>query len=117
MDVVVGPREGGRWFERAEDGTETDWGKVIDWRPPRRLLLAWQIDGAWRFDPDFVTEVELTFAAESEGTLVTLEHRNFERFGATAAKIAEQIGRGWPAVLEDFAGYAERRANDPSSVP
>jgi hypothetical protein len=38
-------------------------------------LLGWQINCQWGYDPDILTEVELTFApAEGGGTLVTLEH-------------------------------------------
>jgi uncharacterized protein YndB with AHSA1/START domain len=111
-EVVIEPRTGGRWFERAEDGTETDWGKVMAWDPPGRLLLAWQIDGSWAFDPAFVTELELTFAPEGTGTLVTLEHRNLERFGDSARKQADQLGSGWPGILRGYAQLAETSATD-----
>lgn len=106
--IVIEPRAEGRWFERDARGVETQWGKVLDWSPPARLLLGWQLNGAWTYDPDFRTEVEITFSlAEGGGTEVTLEHRNLERFGADAPKIAEQIGGGWPRILADFAGYAD----------
>ena len=55
-----------------------------------------------------MTEVELTFApAEGGGTLVTLEHRNLERFGTDAASFAEKLGSGWPMRLAEFAAYAD----------
>jgi uncharacterized protein YndB with AHSA1/START domain len=105
--IVLEPRVGGRWFERDADGTETHWGKVLAWEPPARLLLGWQINSQWNYDPDFVTEVELTFApAEGGGTLITLEHRNLERFGADAARHAERLGGGWPKHLAQFVEYA-----------
>jgi uncharacterized protein YndB with AHSA1/START domain len=106
--IVMEPRPGGRWFERDADGVETHWGKVLTWEPPSRLVLGWQLNGRWEYDPDFLTEVELSFApAQGGGTLVTLEHRDLERFGADAEKIAEQVGGGWPRLLADFAGYAD----------
>ncbi|HEU0221040.1 MAG TPA: SRPBCC family protein [Paracoccaceae bacterium] len=105
--VVIEPRTGGRWFERAADGTETQWGKVLDWAPPGRLLLAWQIDGQWRYDAGLVTEVELRFDLEGESrTRVTLEHRNLERYGPSAAAHAEQLRGGWPRLLEGYAALA-----------
>jgi uncharacterized protein YndB with AHSA1/START domain len=103
QDTVIEPKAGGRWFERGEDGSECDWGKVLAWEPPRRLVLAWQIDAQWKFDPGLVTEVEVTFTAADGGTRVELEHRNLERFGARAAEIRAQIDGGWPTLLENFA--------------
>jgi uncharacterized protein YndB with AHSA1/START domain len=101
------PRVGGRWFERAADGTETNWGKVLAWDPPGRVLLAWQINASWTYDPDLLTEVEMSFADQGDGTtLVTLEHRKLERFGDSAKALADQLGNGWPGLLQAFAAYA-----------
>ena len=101
------PRAGGRWYERDADGNETRWGTVLAWEPPSRLLLAWQISTQWSYDPDLVTEVELTFApAPGGGTSVTLEHRDLERFGTDAARHADKLRGGWPTHLGQFADYA-----------
>jgi uncharacterized protein YndB with AHSA1/START domain len=105
--VVIEPHAGGRWFERAADGTETHWGKVLAWDPPGSVLLAWQINASWAYDPDLVTEVEMSFVDQGDGvTLVTLEHRNLERLGAAAEAMAGQLGNGWPGLLQKFADYA-----------
>jgi uncharacterized protein YndB with AHSA1/START domain len=105
--VIIEPHAGGRWFERAADGTETHWGKVLSWEPPGRVLLAWQISADWAYDPDLSTEVEMSFVDQGDGsTLVTLEHRNLERFGERAAAHADQLGNGWPGLLQKFADYA-----------
>lgn len=105
--IVMEGRAEGRWYEVGEGGAECDWGKVLAWEPPHRLLLAWQITGEWKYDPDFVTEVELGFAPEGSGTLVTFEHRNLERFGAHAAAIADQLRNGWPGILDFYAALVE----------
>jgi len=106
--IMVEPRAGGRWYERAPDGAECDWGRVLVWEPPHRVVFAWQINAEWRFEPDAAkgSEVEVSFTpAGARGTLVRLEHRNFERHGAGAASIRESIAgpEGWTGLLEGFA--------------
>jgi uncharacterized protein YndB with AHSA1/START domain len=109
VDVVIEPFAGGRWFERGEDGSECLWGKVLAWEPPARVLLAWQMDGTWKHNPDLITEVEVRFASEDGGTRVDFEHRNLERFGEHAAKIREAFDApgGWGGLLESFTKLAE----------
>lgn len=109
--AVMEPRPGGRWYSVCEDGSECDTGKVLEWAPPRRVLLAWQITAAWQYDPTFLTEVEVTFTPEGpRRTRVALEHRNLERFGAGAADLRKAIDapEGWSHTLETFARVAER---------
>ncbi|HXQ66449.1 MAG TPA: SRPBCC family protein [Alphaproteobacteria bacterium] len=108
--VVIEPRVGGRWYEKGEDGRECDWGKVLAWEPPGRLLLAWQINGKFEYDPSAATEVEITFAPEASGmTRVNLEHRYFERFGETGAALRAGVDdpAGWSGLLKLFVGAAE----------
>ena len=59
--MIVEPRAGGRWYEIAGDGRECDWGRVLHWQPPGRLVLVWGLTAEWRYDPGFHTEVEVTF--------------------------------------------------------
>ena len=112
-DIVIEPRAGGRWFERGEDGSTCDWGKVLAWEPPTernngRLLLAWQIDGQFRFDPSLVTEIELRFTPDGSGTIVALEHRHLERLGDKAAEIRQLFDSdcGWSGLLAGFVQQA-----------
>ncbi len=108
--IVLEPRPGGRWFEVDADGAETPWGEVMEWDPPGRVLLAWKLDRDFRFDADLTTEVEITFSPEGAGTRVRLEHRNLDRFGSDAARIAGLLGGGWPTILADYVQSAEAEA-------
>jgi uncharacterized protein YndB with AHSA1/START domain len=109
-EAVLEPREGGRWYERGVDGSECDWGRVLAWEPPHRLVVTWQINGQWQYDPDpeHASEIEVRFIADSpEQTKVELEHRLLERLVAGQA-LREGIigGGGWGAILELFAKAA-----------
>jgi uncharacterized protein YndB with AHSA1/START domain len=109
--AVLEPRVGGRWFERAADGSECDWGSVLAWEPPRRIVLAWHLGADWGYDPDpeRASEIEVTFVAEDDSTTrVALEHRRLERHGAGAEKIREGVSGpgGWPTLLQAFAAAA-----------
>ena len=107
VDVIVEPKIGGRWYEVDAQGAETQWGKVVAFDPPARLILGWQLGRDFKFEPDLLTEVEITFApTASGGTLVDLEHRDLERFGDYAEERRTQINGGWPSRLADFAHFA-----------
>jgi Activator of Hsp90 ATPase homolog 1-like protein len=112
-DVIVEPRAGGRWYERSADGSECEWGKVLVWDPPGRLILAWQLDANWKYDPALVMEVEITFTAlEGGSTRVDLEHRNLERYGDKAAAVRDAVGSdgGWLGILKSFVADTETNA-------
>jgi uncharacterized protein YndB with AHSA1/START domain len=109
-DVVVEPRGGGRWFERADDGSECEWGHVKEIARPDRVLFAWQLTPEWKFDPDESkgTEVEVTFVGEGNGTRVTLTHRGFEIHGEAGAAMRESVSSegGWPQLLQLYRAAA-----------
>jgi uncharacterized protein YndB with AHSA1/START domain len=105
--AVLEPKVGGRWYEIGVDGSECEWGKVLSWEPPRRIVLAWSITAAWQYDPAFVTELEITFTAQgAKRTHVQLEHRNLERFGDAAEQVRTMLEPGWAHQLGLFAGFA-----------
>jgi uncharacterized protein YndB with AHSA1/START domain len=107
VDVMIEPHLGGRWYERAADGAECDWGFVTAYEPPRRLLLAWHLNPDWDFDPDpaHATEVEVTFEPDGDRTVVTLEHRGFEVLGERGPVVRDSVSRpgGWVDLLETYA--------------
>ena len=109
-EAVLEPKVGGRWYETGANGSVCEWGRVLAYEPPRRLILNWQLGADYRYDPALVTEVEILFQPDGSGTLVTLEHRNIERFGARHAEMRAGIAgpNGWPAILGSFADHANR---------
>jgi uncharacterized protein YndB with AHSA1/START domain len=105
VDAVIEPRVGGRWYERGDDGSTCDWGRVLSWEPPSRLVLSWDISADWQHDPTVKTEVEVRFIAKGkDATRVELEHRHLDRYGARRDEmlgIFDSEG-GWSRLLASF---------------
>ncbi len=109
-EAILEPRVSGRWYERAEDGSECDWGFVREIDRPERILLAWHLTPEWKFDPDpaKATEVEVLFTAEEDQTRVTLQHRGFEVHGEAGPGMRESVGSdgGWSSLLQRYRAAA-----------
>jgi uncharacterized protein YndB with AHSA1/START domain len=104
--IVIEPHEGGRWYTRHQDGSETSTGHVLAWEPPDRLVITWQISAEWRYDPKLITTIEINFVAEApDRTRVRLEHRDLERYGPEAERMRamfEDLG-AWTSTLSAYA--------------
>jgi uncharacterized protein YndB with AHSA1/START domain len=98
LTVTFEPHVGGRIFERTEEGDEHDWGEVLAWEPPRRVVYLWHL----RFDRSDATEVEVSFDPAGEGTEVRIVHRGWERLGAAAEERRERNRKGWAGVIQHY---------------
>ena len=101
-EIVFEAREGGRIFERWDDGTEKPWGEIDLCEPPHRVRFSWHPNE----DRPAATEVEVSFTATEGGTLVRLEHRGWERLGAEGAASRSDYDGGWDYVLGRYADRA-----------
>jgi uncharacterized protein YndB with AHSA1/START domain len=110
VDAVIEPRVGGRWYEQGEDGSTCQWGSVLAWEPPSRLVLSWDVSADWQYDPDLKTELEVRFIPEGkDATQVELVHRRLDRYGARRDEmrtIFDTTG-DWGRLLQAFAQAAQ----------
>jgi uncharacterized protein YndB with AHSA1/START domain len=104
QEIVLEAVVGGRFYERFVDGDEMRVGTVTVCRPPERIVFTWR-SPEWPAD----TEVDVRFTTADRGTVVSLEHRGFERLGPEGAAIARRWVSGWPRVMR---AYAERARAD-----
>jgi hypothetical protein len=99
LQVVFEGRPGGRIFERTPAGREVEWGQITVWEPPRRLCYLWYI----RTDRADATEVEIRFNGSGDAlTRVEIEHRGWERIGASGPVWRDANNGGWSGVLPDY---------------
>jgi len=112
-EMVFEPRAGGHVYDRAVDGGECRWGRVLAYEPPTRLVFSWDISPQWQIeaDPERTSEVEVRFVSESpDRTRVELEHRKLDRHGDGWEKVRDAVGSpgGWTRGLEALAERLKR---------
>ncbi|HJR92389.1 MAG TPA: ATP-dependent zinc metalloprotease FtsH [Acidimicrobiia bacterium] len=96
-DVVIEGRAGGRIYELATSGEETEWGEVRLWQPGSRLVHSFVLAQ----DGDDPTEVDLTFEARNGGCALLFEHRGWNAHNR-AARSKFDDPQGWDVVLDGF---------------
>ena len=106
-ESVFEPRAGGRVYDRGVDGSECQWGRVLAYEPPQRIVFSWDINPRWQIESelDKASEVELRFVPEGDDrTRVELEHRHLDRHGDGWEGIREGVAgdQGWPLYLERY---------------
>ena len=100
-EIVFEPAVGGAVYEIGTNGERGHWATVLEWEPPHRLVLAWNI---LEREGD-LTEVEVRFLPEGGATRVELEHRGWENVELDAQAKRGSYETGWDSVL---GNYVER---------
>jgi uncharacterized protein YndB with AHSA1/START domain len=96
--LEIEPRVGGRFSEVSEDGERAELGEVVRWEPPHRVTYTWNPGSSTG-----PTEVDVTFAAKGEQTLVCVTHRE----GQTR-QWQERVAKfktSWDVVLPAYGEY------------
>jgi uncharacterized protein YndB with AHSA1/START domain len=110
--TVLEPRVGGHIVDRAVDGSECRWARILAYDPPNRIVFSWDISPRWQLetDEDLASEVEVRFVADGpDRTLVELEHRNLDRHGTGWESVSEGVegDQGWPLYLARYAALLD----------
>jgi uncharacterized protein YndB with AHSA1/START domain len=106
-ETVFEPHVGGNIVDRAGDGSECRWARILAYEPPNRVVFSWDIGPTWQVetDPELTSEVEVRFVAETPSrTRVELEHRHIERHGPGWESVRDGVAhdQGWPLYLDRY---------------
>jgi uncharacterized protein YndB with AHSA1/START domain len=103
VTCVVDEHVGGRFYEVLKDGSQSEWGRVLVWEPPRRVVFSFYPGRG----PDAATEVEVVFQPEpSGGTRLTLTHSGWERCAPAVQAYYGGYVSGWDYVLSYYIRQA-----------
>ena len=99
MANVSGWKKGETWEHRNPDNEVWVQGKVVETRPPNRLVLTW-------VDPDKLSDQSrVTFEIEALEDMVCLTVTH-DRFKAGSG-MARKVDSGWPRVLSSLKTFLE----------
>jgi uncharacterized protein YndB with AHSA1/START domain len=106
LTVTFEPRAGGRIFERTTQGAEHDWGEVLVYEPPAKLVYLWHIGR----DRSAATEVEISFWEEGPDTTISIVHRGWERLGDAGKELKDRNRHGWSGLLPHYQRACEEQS-------
>jgi len=92
-------KKGSDWQHLNPDDEVWIQGKVVESRPPKKLVLTW-------IDPDNTADKSrVTFEIEPEGKMVNLvvTHDKFSK----GSDMDKKVSWGWPRVLSSLKSYLE----------
>jgi uncharacterized protein YndB with AHSA1/START domain len=106
-DVVLDPRPGGI-FRNNVDGQHIARGEYVEVVPHSRVVFTWGWEGEGSETPPGASTVEITLAADGDGTILRLRHS-----GLSAPERLSH-GLGWDHFLPRLVDAAEGR--DPAGA-
>jgi uncharacterized protein YndB with AHSA1/START domain len=99
LTIAFEPRPGGRIYERGGDGSEHDWGEIVEWDPPHSLTYLWFLF----FDRLEATTVQVTFSPTRSGTSVRIFQSGFERLGEPGQERRTRTAMAWATIGAHYA--------------
>jgi hypothetical protein len=97
-------RVGGRIYEVMKDGSQSEWGQVLNWEPFEKVAFTWYPGRT----PETAQEVTVTFIEVLGGTQVDLLHQGWEALGEKAQTGKVGYDFGWDFVLANYIVTATR---------
>lgn len=107
--IVFERHPGGRIYERTRDGAEHDWGEVVTWDPPRRLIYRWHL----MFEPTDATTVDITFTGQRGSTTVSIVHGGWDALGEVGPARRDRNRHGWAGLLPHYREAIPTVVHDP----
>ena len=96
-------KPGASWRLMLRDGRVLDTGEILEFDPPRRLVLTWRNE----FKPELRAEgfSRMTYELEHQGESVKLTV--IHQMDKPGSKFIEAVSQGWPHVLASLKSLLE----------
>ncbi|OWJ67920.1 SRPBCC family protein [Inquilinus limosus] len=96
-------RAGGAWKLILPDGRVGDTGEVLEFNPPRRLVLRWRNEFRPELKEEGWSRCVMDIEPAGEAVKLTVTH-SMDREGS---KFIEAVSGGWPLILSNLKSLLE----------
>ncbi len=104
LAVEMEPRLGGRFMVRLPDGTAHISGEVLEYEPPTRLTVSWNVNWPGLVEKLGTTLVTYEIALAGEAVRLTMSERHDRPL---SDDILDGGRQGWPAILSGLKSLLE----------
>ncbi len=112
--IDIEPEVNGKCYEIGPKNFWLDWGRVLEYDYPNRIIFTWQISPARVPEPNDkrASEVKIGFISiDNFSTRIEFAHKNFSNHGDGWQTYLELLKseEGWPYILNKYKTFCEKK--------
>jgi uncharacterized protein YndB with AHSA1/START domain len=104
-------KPGSPWSLKLSDGRVADSGEIVEYDPPRRIVLAWRHQLSAELNAEGVSRCTMELEPLGDSVKLTIVHS----LDKTGSKFLQAVSTGWPAILSSLKSLLE--TGNPLSPP
>jgi uncharacterized protein YndB with AHSA1/START domain len=104
-------KPGSPWSLKLPDGRVADSGEVVEYDPPRRLVVAWRHQLSAELNSEGVSRCTIELEPLGDSVKLTVVHS----IAKSGSKLLQAVSTGWPAILSSLKSLLE--TGNPIGLP
>jgi uncharacterized protein YndB with AHSA1/START domain len=94
---------GAQWQLLFPDGRVADTGEIVEWDPPKRLVLKWRNEFKPELKAEGYAQCTIELQPVSNAVKLTITHT----MDCAGSKLIEAVSGGWPRILSNLKSLLE----------
>jgi uncharacterized protein YndB with AHSA1/START domain len=96
-------KAGAQWELLFADGRVADTGEIVEWDPPKRLVLKWRNEYRPELKAEGFARCTIELEPVSDAVKLTITHT----MDRAESKLIEAVSGGWPRILSNLKSLLE----------
>ena len=96
-------KAGAQWQLLFPDGRVADTGEIVEWDPPKKLVLKWRNEFRPELKAEGYAQCTIELQPVSDAVKLTITHT----MDCAGSKFIEAVSGGWPRILSNLKSLLE----------